>query len=206
MRATPDSELSNAEAKRSRGRPRRADAPLVDWDEVDRLLVFGEVVQDESGQEETRFPTLSELGARFGVSRNRIWQYAKKANCYQRRDEAQNKVHARAEKKVEQMTRSRALATADVVSLVDDFVRGFRDAVAQGKVRFDSPVDLDRLVRLKEFMLGNADARSELQVGLTLEGIQQRHQQVRLQISEASPQLAGTEPVHVVDDKRGTEV
>lgn len=35
-------------SSRARGRPRRADAPIVPWPEVDRLLVFGEKVKDEA--------------------------------------------------------------------------------------------------------------------------------------------------------------
>ncbi len=35
-----------AKSARPRGRPKKADAPIVPWDEVDRLLVFGEVVKD----------------------------------------------------------------------------------------------------------------------------------------------------------------
>jgi hypothetical protein len=179
---------------RPRGRPRRADAPLVDWNEVDRLLVFGEVVKDKlAGHEETRFPSLSELGERYGVSRNRIWQYSKKASCLRRREEARLKIQERYEQKVvEKIARSRALATADVVEVVDDYILGFKQALAEGKVRFDSVGDLDRLVRLKELMLGNADTRTELRAGLTLEGLQERHQHLRGQIYELTPQLAGT--------------
>jgi len=35
-----------AKPVRPRGRPKKADAPIVPWEEVDRLLVFGEVVKD----------------------------------------------------------------------------------------------------------------------------------------------------------------
>ena len=180
--------------KRPRGRPKRADAPVVDWSEVDRLLVFGEVVKDsDTDREAVKFPSLADLGARYGVSRNRVWQYASKARCYQRREEAQLKAQARFEEKVvEKVAEARALATADVVQVVDDYIRGFQQAVDEGKVRFESPADLDRLVRLKELLVGNADSRQELRGGLTLESIQRRHQRLRAQLDTLTPELEGT--------------
>jgi hypothetical protein len=179
--------------RRPRGRPKKADAPIVPWDEVDRLLVFGEVVKDaETGRETVKFPSLQDLGVRYGVSRNRVWQYASKRRCYQRREEARLKTEARFEEKVvEKVAEARALATADVVAVVDDYIRGFRRAVDDGKVRFDSPADLDRLVRLKELLAGNADSRQELRGGLTLEAVQQRHQRLRAQIDALTPELSG---------------
>lgn len=182
--------------RRPRGRPKKADAPIVPWDEVDRLLVFGEVVKDpESGHETVKFPSLQDLGARYGVSRNRVWQYASRHRCYQRREEARLKAQARFEEKVvEKVAEARALATADVVAVVDDYIRGFRRAVDEGKVRFDSPADLDRLVRLKELLAGNVDSRQELRGGLTLEAVQQRHQRLRAQIDALTPELSGEVP------------
>ncbi|MBI3184637.1 MAG: hypothetical protein HYZ28_21075 [Myxococcales bacterium] len=183
-----------AKPARPRGRPKKADAPIVPWDEVDRLLVFGEVVKDpDTDREAVKFPSLADLGARYGVSRNRVWQYASKARCYQRREEARLKAQARFEEKVvEKVAEARALATADVVQVVDDYIRGFQQAVDGGKVRFDSPADLDRLVRLKELLVGNADSRQELRGGLTLESIQQRHQRLRAQLDTLTPELEGT--------------
>jgi hypothetical protein len=181
-------------SKRPRGRPRRADAPVVPWDEVDRLLVFGEKVKNtETGVEAVKFPSLAALGERYGVSRNRVWQYASKANCLKRREEMLLKTRAAYERKVvERRAEARALGTEDVVQIIDGYIEGFRKAVDEEKVRFDSPADLDRLVRLKELMLGNADSRQEIQGGLTLDAIQQRHQKLRAQVDALTPELAGT--------------
>ncbi len=180
--------------RRPRGRPKKADAPIVDWTEVDRLLVFGEKVKDaKTGREAARFPSLADLGARNGVSRNRIWQYASKHKCFERRREAQLRIQERFEQKVvERVAEARALATGDVVRVVDAYIEGFEKALDEGKIRFDSPADLDRLVRLKELMVGNADSRHELQGGLTLEAIQARHQKLRAQEDGLTPELAGT--------------
>jgi hypothetical protein len=178
---------------RAPGRPRRVDAPIVPWPEVDRLLVFGEKVKDEAtGREGVSFPSYNELAARYGVSKSRIGQYATRAKCLRRRDEAREREQARYEQKViERRAEARALGTDDVVRIIDGYIDGFRRAVDDGKVRFDSPADLDRLVRLKELMIGNADSRQEIQGGLTLDAIQERHQRLRQQVDALTPELAG---------------
>ena len=188
-----DPKPTPAKSGRVRGRPRRADAPVVPWPEVDRLLVFGERVKDEAtGREAFSFPSYNELAARYGVSKSRIGQYATHAKCLRRREDSQLREQARYEQKVvERRAEARALGTDDVVRIIDGYIDGFRKAVDEGKVRFDSPADLDRLVRLKELMLGNADSRQEIQGGLTLESIQARHQRLRAQIDGLTPELSG---------------
>lgn len=190
-----DQNASPEKSSRARGRPRRADAPVVPWDEVDRLLVFGERVKDEStGREGVSFPSYTELATRYGVSKSRIGQYATRSKCLRRREETHQREQARYEQKVvERRAEARALGTEDVVRIIDGYIEGFSKAVDEGKVRFDSPADLDRLVRLKELMLGNADSRQEIQGGLTLDAIQQRHQRLRGQIDGLTPALAGVD-------------
>jgi len=183
--------VPKTKSQRPRGRPKKSEAPIVAWDEVDRLLVFGERVKDKAGRDAVKFPSLADLGARYGVSRNRVWQYASKARCFQRREETRLKAQERYEQKVvERVAEARALATADVVGVVDDYIRGFRNAIEEGRVRFDSPADLDRMVRLKAHLVGNADSRQE-QRAVTLEAIQARHQRVRAQAEGSTSTLSG---------------
>jgi hypothetical protein len=184
----------NARPRRPRGRPKRADSPVVPWDEVDRLLIFGEPAKDpRTGQETVKFPSLADLAKRYGVSRNLIWRYADRAKCFARRDEARLKTQARFEQKViEQAANARALASSDVASIVDAYIGEFRKSLDEGKVRTDSPSDLDRLVRLKELVTGGPDSRSELRGELTLEAIQLRHRRLRGQLEAMTPELAGT--------------
>lgn len=203
-----DSAEHPAKPRRRPGRPKRADAPIIPWDEVDRLLVFGEVARDPAtGREAVKFPSLAELADRYGVSRNRMWQYASKARCFARREEARLKTQETYERKViEKVADSRALATADVAGIVDSYISGFRQALDEGKVRVDSPADLDRLVRLKELLAGNADSRSELRGQLTLEAIQARHRRLRGQLEGMTPELAGTQAPDVASgDESGGE-
>ncbi|MFZ5786065.1 MAG: hypothetical protein ACOY3Y_06455 [Acidobacteriota bacterium] len=195
-----DASVNDEKPQRPRGRPKKADAPIVPWDEVDRLLVHGEVAKDpESGLQTIRFPSLAALGKRYGVSKNRVWQYASKHKCLERREEARLRGQTKYDQKVtERRAEARALATADVVRVVDAYIVGFEQALGEGKVRFDSPADLDRLVRLKELLLGNADSRQEVQGGITLEAIQARHQRVRAQVDGLTPAVSG----EVADDAK----
>ncbi len=188
-----DVPANSEKPRRPRGRPKRADAPVVDWAAVDKLLVHGEVVRDpETGQQTTSFPSLNELGKRYGVSKNRIWQYASKHKCLERRKESEAREQIRYDRIVTaRRAEERALATVDVVRVVDAYITGFEKALDEGKVRFDSPADLDRLVRLKELLLGNADSRQELQGGVSLESIQARHQRLRDQIDGLTPAVSG---------------
>ena len=76
---------------RKSGRPRKGKAPRVPYEELDRILVFGEVVECEGGEGTTvQFPSYRTLAARFGVSHSLIAQYAKKHNCMRRREEAKS--------------------------------------------------------------------------------------------------------------------
>jgi len=180
--------------RRPRGRPKRADAPVVPWTEVDRLLVFGEVAKDPvTAKEAVKFPSLADLAKRYAVSRNLIWRYADRAKCFQRREEARLTTQARFDQKViEQAANARAAASSDVSRLVDDVIASFRKAFDEGRVRIDSAADLDRLIRLKELLGGRADSRGELHGQVTLEAIQARHRRLRDQLDGMTPELSGT--------------
>jgi hypothetical protein len=148
-----------------------------------------------------KFPSLADLAKRYGVSRNLVWRYADRAKCFARRVEARLKTQARFEQKViEQAASARALASSDVAGIVDAYIGEFRKALHQGKVRTDSPSDLDRLVRLKELVTGGPDSRSELRGELTLEAIQLRHRRLRGQVEAMTPELAGTTSQVVSED------
>jgi len=194
--AAPDTAPApgDPKAKRRKGRPRRGDTPIVDWEAVDKALVHGERFTDPAtGKEGTKYPSLVELGERHGVSRTRVWQYAQQARCYDRRKDAQLRTQAQYDSLViEKLSASRAIATADIVGIVDQFLRGFEKELQGGRVRTDSAADFDRLIRLRELLLGRVDGRTELQGGLTLEAIQARHTRLRGQVDGMTPELTGT--------------
>jgi hypothetical protein len=177
------------------GRPKRGEGPNVPWPAVDRVLVHGEAqVDPQTGEEVLRYPSLADLAERYGVSRTLLWKFARRRNCYERRKEAQLKTQARTDDKViEKVANARAAATSDVAAIVDTFILRFRKALDEGQIRVDSASDLDRLVRLRELISGNADSRGELRGELTLEAIQLRHRRLRGQVEGMSPELAGTQ-------------
>jgi hypothetical protein len=97
------SKLPDADAapRRRTGRPKSADAPIIPWHEIDKALVFGEVIQDaKSGREMVKFPSIAVLAKRYGCSRTLIWRFASRSRCYARREEARLKTQDTYERKV----------------------------------------------------------------------------------------------------------
>jgi hypothetical protein len=174
------------------GRPRKSEGPRVPYEEVDRVLVFGEVVPCDDGNGTTVvYPSYRELAERYGVSNSVIAEYAKTHNVQRRRREAQARIQAKAENKlVELRATAIALSKDDELRIIDAYLAGFETALVEKRVRFDNPADFNTMVRLKEFVMGNADSRSEIHAALSLENLQARHRQV-LRVTDASPAERG---------------
>jgi hypothetical protein len=176
------------------GRPRKVDGPRVPYTEIDRVLVFGEIVPCADGEtSDVRYPSYRELAARYGVSHSLIAQYSKRHDCLRRREDARHRVTARAEQKLVEL-RASALAYArdDELRLIDSFLLGFERALADGRVRFDNPTDFNLMVRLKAFIQGGADSRQEVRAALSLEELQSRHRELlERSRTENSPALTG---------------
>ena len=165
---------------RAKGRPPKGAAPALPAEEVDRLLVFGEVVACDDGQSQTvRFPSYRDLAERFEVSTTLIAKYSKEHNCIRRRDQAKARIQAQADQKlVELRATAVALSKDDELRIIDGYLAGFEKALSEGRVRFDNPSDFNTMVRLKEFVMGGADSRQEIHASLSLEDIQARHQRM----------------------------
>lgn len=178
---------------RRKGRPRRGEGPLVPWQEIDRLLVFGEVMRDEkTGHEDLRYPSLRELARRYGVSAGLIGRYSVQHQCIQRREENRAREQLRFEQKViEKRAEARALSRVEEIGIIDDYLRRFKEALAEGRVRFDSPADFNTMARLKEFLEGNVDSRQEVQGQVSLDQVQMRHRALRDQLEGLDPALTG---------------
>ncbi len=174
------------------GRPRKSEGPRVPYEELDRILVFGEVVPCEDGNGTTVvYPSYRELAERYGVSNSVIAEYAKTHNVQRRRREAQARIQAKAENKlVEMRATAIALSKDDELRIIDGYLSGFEKALGEGRVRFDNPADFNTMVRLKEFVMGNADSRQEIHAALSLESLQARHRQV-MRVADASPAERG---------------
>ena len=178
---------------RRSGRPRKSEPPRLPYDEVDRLLVFGEVVKTESGESTTVvYPSYREIARRYGVSHSLIAQYSKRHDCLRRRKEAKARIAVKTDQKlVEMRATAIAISKDESLQIIDTYLAGFRDALAEGRVRFDNPTDFDRMCRLKEFMLGGADSRQEIHAALSLEDLQARHQRMLREMRSASSAVRG---------------
>ena len=161
------------------------------YEELDRILVFGEVVECEAGENATvHFPLYRRLALRCGVSRSLIAHYSRKHDRLRRREEAQTRIAAKAAQRlVELRAKAIALSRDDAVRIIDSCFVNFEKALAEGRVRFDNPGDFNTMLQLNEFILGGADSRQEIHESLSLESIQERHRRMMRQV-EATPTAA----------------
>lgn len=171
--------MSPAPAKKT-GRPNKVDGPRVPYQEVDRSLVFGEMVGDADGSNPILvFPSYRELADRYGVSHSVIAEYSKNHNCMRRREQAQARVEARTDEKlIELRATAYAMSKDDCLRIIDGYIGEFEKAMAGGRVRVENPTDFNTMVRLKEFIQGGADSRQEIHAALSLDGLQARHKQM----------------------------
>ena len=174
------------------GRPRKSAGPKVPYDEIDRLLVHGEVVEAEAGGNTVVYPSYRNLAARYGCAHSLIAQYSSKHDCMRRRKHTKARVVAKAEQKLVEL-RANALAVSkdDALQIIDAYLGGFGEAIAEGRVRFDNPTDFNTMLRLKEFIQGGADSRQEIHAALSLEDIQARHQRMLRTAHQASVEERG---------------
>jgi hypothetical protein len=189
--------MSESENKplRGRGRPKKQDMPNIDYNELDKLLVFGEVVPvpaENGGGTNVVFPSYRDLAERFGVVVSTIGDYAKKHDCLKRRERAKLRTQARVEEKlVERRAEAIAVSKEEEIEIIDSYLAGFKTALSEGRVRYDSPADYNTMARLKEFLLGGADSRQETHGVLSLEQLQVRHRQAQQMMEGASPAERG---------------
>jgi len=178
---------------RKTGRPRKGDPPRVPYEELDRILVFGEVVETEDGAGSTVvYPSYRDLARRYGVSNSLIATYSKKHNCLRRREAAQMRTAARTDQKlVELRANAFAYAKDEVLRLVDGYLAGFEKALVNDSVRFDNPADFNTLVRLRAFVEGGADSRQEVHASLSLADLQERHRRALRLRQESTPEERG---------------
>ena len=151
----------NPPTGKAMGRPRKADGPRVPYPQIDRLLVFGELVDPGDGKEPTVvFPSYRELARRFGVSHSVVADYAKRHDCLRRREEMQARILAKTDQKlIELRATAMAMSKDDTIRIIDSYLVGFEKALAEGRVRVDDPSDFDTMIGLREFLQGGPDSR-----------------------------------------------
>ncbi|MDH5493789.1 MAG: hypothetical protein OEY14_17695, partial [Myxococcales bacterium] len=87
----------------------------VPYHEVDRLLVFGELVDGPEGEPPfVVYPSFRAIARRYGVNHSVIAGYAKRRDCLKRLEQAQQRVTARVDDKlVEQRATEVAVGKGD---------------------------------------------------------------------------------------------
>lgn len=178
---------------RGRGRPRKGEEPLVDYDELDKLLVYGERAPADDGSGITTvYPTYRQLSERFGISSSVISAYAKSRNCMARRERARRRTQLRVEEKMVEARAEAIVVTKErELQIIDAYLAGFEKAITEGRVRFDNPTDYNTMARLKEFLLGGSDSRPEVQTSLSLDVLQARHRDSHRAVIETTPAERG---------------
>lgn len=180
------------EERRRSGRPRHQQAPVIPYAELDRLLVFGEVSMNEDGTSNTVYPTYRELAEKYGVVASVIADYAKSHNTMHRRKYGEHRIEARRDEKIiEARATAEAITVAEMLALIDEFLIKFREALKEGRVRTDSPADVNTLIRLKSFLEGGADSRQEVRHMLSLEVLSERHERYMRDLESSTPAMAG---------------
>jgi len=187
-------DVPKPEPDKKGGRPRKVDGPKVNYQQLDRLLVFGELVESGSAEPVVVYPSYRALAKRFGISHSVVSDYAKKHDCLRRRATNQARVEARTDDKlVEMLSTVLAVSKERTVRLLDRFIIEFEKTMDEGRVRTDSLTDLNLVVRLKEFLLGGADSRQEVHAALSLEELQARHREMLAAIEAASDAERGND-------------
>ncbi|WP_305798554.1 hypothetical protein [Myxococcus sp. CA033] len=128
-------------------------------------------------------------------------------NCLRRREEAKTRIATKADAKLIEL-RATAIAVSkdDALKMIDGYLLGFEEALAEGRVRVDNPTDFNTMVRLKEFVQGGADSRQELHASFSLEGLQARHAHALRAARETTPAERGEVDAEVEDSGRRPEV
>ena len=156
------------------------------------LLVFGEVSMNDDGTSNTVYPTYRELAEKYGVAPSVIADYAKSHNTMHRRKYGEHRIEARRDEKIiEARATAEAITVAEMLALIDEFLIKFREALKEGRVRTDSPADVNTLIRLKSFLEGGADSRQEIRHMLSLEVLSERHERYMRDLESSTPAMAG---------------
>lgn len=181
-----------SDERRRPGRPRHQQAPVIPFAELDRLLVFGEVSMNDDGTSNTVYPTYRELAEKYGVAPSVIADYAKSHNTMHRRKYGEHRIEARRDEKIiEARATAEAITVAEMLALIDEFLIKFREALKEGRVRTDSPADVNTLILLKSFLEGGADSRQEIRHMLSLEVLSERHERYMRDLESSTPAMAG---------------
>ncbi len=170
----------------------RGKTPSYPPEEVDKLLVHGEIVEFEEGKGTIQFPSYAEIAKRYGVALTTIARYSQKHNCLDRREQVQKKVEEIADAKLAEYRADKvALGRDDEVRIFDRFIVDFETALREGRVSTNSPSDLCAVVKAKHQVLGENNLQAENEYGVTLDDIQRYHRDLLERTKSFTPEMMG---------------
>lgn len=168
-------ELEGQDGKRARGRPRGRFDPKIDWTMIRNRFVRGDVEMGADGPRVV-YASLRKLAEQHGVSHQSIHQKIQAEGWLTERDRFQQ---ATTHKTDEKVAEARAEATVDALRVTDKWLARFAANVEANLVRADMVNDFDKLVRLREFLLGNAESRKDVNTTVSLDTLQARYAESR---------------------------
>lgn len=171
--------------------------------EAQRLYVEGETVEGANGAVERKVWTFAALGKRYDCSTNTIRYYADRLKWTISKEIFQaelDRTLQKAKLSYDPKARVRDIASARLVALAacDAYIDAFVVKLAAGDIEIKSEAGLNTIARLREFLAGSADQRSETLHVVSIEQLQERHASARRLAAELDEELTGV----VVEDGR----
>jgi hypothetical protein len=145
--------------------------------QLERLLIEGDVVSDEHGNEKRVFLTGQAIATRLGISKAWVSKYAQTRKCYERRAAWKKAVQDKAREKLAMKEGNRIAFDLDhQLALCDGILVKYQQAIEERGVGNVTAADINAMIRLRHFIEGNADSRVETQQqNVTLEMMQEAH-------------------------------
>ncbi len=173
--------------------PRHADElSRIDWEAIETEYVWGDTLgQREDGTFLRKYPTFKQLAKKYGLATATVHYHAKRGKWADRRLAVIAKTKAAFD---EELAKARGRESANVVDTLDRWIKKFDANLTADKIPADTVSDLNTVVRLRSFVLGGGDSRTEARVLVTLDMLHDRHAKQRGRIIEAHGEVAGELP------------
>jgi hypothetical protein len=170
--------MSSASPHRT-GRPRGGFSPTINWGLARELF-------DEGGR------PLSEIAARVGTTKQNLHKHARRFGWSERRAEGRGGAPFPAPVSATRLAvgggavncapRAETQSRSPEAILMA-YIELFADAIEKGSVRHDCVADLDKAVRLLQFVRGQAESIKSTHATISLELMQSRHRELRAQMA-----------------------
>lgn len=170
----------------------------VSWDLLEDAYVWGEDVRQKAdGSFERSYPRLKDLADRAGVSTSRVHQIAKKKGWISRREKVAQLTREEYEKlkqSDQERAKARARRTTDALAVLEEWIAKFAEGLDAGTIKPASMSDLNIALRLRAFLKGEAESRSEQKIVHSLEELASRHLRIRSRAALTDGELGGVLP------------